>query len=78
MFPFDYIDPVFFVAALAIGLLYTYLTAPKPTLVIRYPTPDNAGKITYRDDADVCYKYKVVPTVCPADSTLIKKVPIQI
>jgi hypothetical protein len=78
MFLFDYIDPVYFVAALAIGLLYTYLTAGKPTLVIRYPTPENAGKITYRDDADVCYKYKVMPVTCPADANLIKKVPIQI
>jgi hypothetical protein len=75
---FNYIDPFYFVVALAVGLLFTYLTAPKPTVIIRYPTPENAGKITYRDDADVCYKYKVVPTDCPADRNLIKEVPIQI
>jgi hypothetical protein len=75
---FDYIDPVYFVAALSVGLFFTYITAPKPTVIIRYPTPDNSGKITYRDDADVCYRYRVIPTACPAARNLIKEVPIQI
>ena len=78
MFPFEYIDPIYFLIAFSIGLLFTYLTAPKPTIVIKYPTPENAGKITYRDDADVCYKYKVLETACPIDSSSIKKMPVQI
>jgi hypothetical protein len=76
MFPFDYIDPVYFVAALFVGLLYTYITAQKPTIIVRYPTPENAGKITYRDEADACYTYKVTPTSCPV-SSMIKQLPIQ-
>ena len=77
MFPFEYIDPFYFLIALAVGLLYTYVTSPKPEIVIKYPSPDNAGKITYVDDAGVCYKYKVVPTSCPYEKTQIKSVPIQ-
>ena len=75
MFP---LDPVYFIVALAIGLFYAYLMAPKPTVVVMYPTPDNAGKITYRDDAGVCYKYRVLETACPVDTNMIKQVPIQI
>ena len=78
MFPFDYIDPVYFFAALVVGLLYTYLTSPKGTVIVRYPTPENAGKITYRDEADACYQYKVSPTNCPSDNTMIKQVPLQL
>jgi hypothetical protein len=78
MFLFDYIDPVYFAAALIIGLLYTYLTSPKNLVVVRYPTPENAGKITYKDAADACYQYQVIPTSCPTNVSLIKQVPIQL
>ena len=69
------IDPFYFCMALAVGLLYTYLTAPKPTVVIKYPTPYNAGKITYVDDAGVCYRYRVNPVDCGNNE--VKSFPIQ-
>ena len=75
MFPFNYIDTFYFLVAFSIGLLFTYLTAPKPTVIIRYPTPENAGKVTYRDDADVCYKYHIKETGCNLDA---KEIPVQI
>ena len=72
----DFIDPFYFLMALCVGLLYTYVTTPPPEVVIKYPTPHNAGKITYVDDAGVCYRYKVLSTSCPSDSLKIKKMPI--
>ena len=76
MFLLEFIDPFYFFTALCVGLLYTYYTAPPPRVVIKYPTPHNAGKITYVDDAGVCYKYKVQESKCPADSQEIKKMEI--
>lgn len=76
MFPFDYIDPFYFLIAFCVGLLYTYVSAPKPQIVVKYPTPFNAGKITYVDDAGVCYRYKVTPKQCPIDTQRIKKMPL--
>lgn len=76
MFPFDHIDPFYFLVSLCVGLLYTYLSAPTPQVVIKYPTPHNAGKITYVDDAGVCYRYKVEATQCPSNIETIKKVPL--
>lgn len=73
----DYIDPLVFLIALCVGLFYTYLATPSPTIVIKYPTPDNAGKITYVDDAGVCYKYHVKEVNCPTDKSKIKVVPVQ-
>lgn len=72
----NFIDPFYFLIALCVGLLYTYVSAPPPHIVVKYPTPYNAGKISYVDDAGVCYKYKVEPKQCPADPTKIKKMPI--
>lgn len=73
MFLLDYLDPVVFLIALCLGLFYTYLTTPYPKVVIKYPTPFNAGQVTYVDDADVCYKYSVQEVTCPSDPKLIKK-----
>ena len=73
MFLLDYIDPLYFMVALCVGLFYTYITAPQPQIVIKYPTPYNAGKITYVDQNDVCYKYQIQKVECPADKTQIKK-----
>ena len=76
MFPLDYIDPYVFTVALCIGLLFVYTTTPAPEIIIKYPTPHNAGKITYVDEAGVCYKYKVTDAACPADQSDIKKMPL--
>lgn len=73
----DYFDPLYFFIALFIGLFYTYLTTPMPEVIIKYPTPENAGKIIYKDKADVCYKYVAKEVSCPADKTQIKKLDIQ-
>jgi hypothetical protein len=71
----DFIYPSYFLIALFIGLLYTYLTAPYPTIIYKYPTPLNAGKITYVDDAGVCYKYKAEIVTCPNDRSKVKSLP---
>lgn len=77
MFPFEYIDPLYFLLALGIGLFYTYITAPQPKIVIKYPTPFNAGKVTYIDNNNVCYKYQIKKTTCPADQSQIKRYEFQ-
>lgn len=77
MFIFDYVDPFILLISLCVGLLYTYLYVPKPSIIIKYPTPFNSDTIKYVDDAGVCYKYKVEKTECPANKAEIKTLPIQ-
>ncbi len=76
-FLFDYIDPFVFLLSLCIGLFYTYITTPYPQLIIKYPTPFNAGKITYVDNNNVCYKYQIEQVNCPEDKSKIKKYQFQ-
>jgi hypothetical protein len=71
-----YINIYWFIGAFIVGLIYTYLTMKQPEQVIQYPTPENAGRITYKDDAGVCYRYKVVEVGCGNPSN-IKNMPIQ-
>ena len=57
MFFLEYINPIIFFVALGLGIFLVYIVNPKPKIVYKYPTPENAAKITYVDDEGVCYKY---------------------
>ena len=74
---FQYIEPLYFLIAFGIGIFISYILAPEPQIVIQYPTPENAGKIIYQDDAGVCYKYRKVDVQCPKDKSKVKKLPLQ-
>ena len=73
----DYINPFVFIIAFCVGIFLTYISTPPPKIVIKYPNPDNVDKVTYKDSADTCYKYKAEKVQCPADKSKIEKVPIQ-
>ena len=66
VFKFNFVA---FIIAFAIGMFYVYIAAPKPKIVIKYPTPYNANKIVYRHDDDICYKYTVDEIKC-SDSAI--------
>ncbi|GAG52960.1 unnamed protein product [marine sediment metagenome] len=76
-FSIMWIDPFWFIVSLGIGLFYVYLTTRTPEIIIKYPTPENAGTIVYHDSNDVCYKYRAVKVDCPINKSLIKQIPIQ-
>lgn len=52
------IKPFYFFVGLFIGFLIMYCLQSKPKVIIREPTLENAGKITYVDDNGVYYKYQ--------------------
>jgi len=65
MFQFtNYIDPLSFFISFAVGLFFVYIYTPKRKVVIQWPTPENAGKIVYRNREDTCYTYKVNEVPC--------------
>jgi len=71
------IHPFYFILAFAIGILYCYLTKPKPTIVVKFPSPTNAGKLVYKHDDESCFKFEASKVECPMDKNLIKPQPIQ-
>ena len=74
---FDKIHPLYFFLAFAIGLMLCYVTNPKPHMVVKFPSPYNAGKVTYQDTNSTCYRYQASKVSCPADKNLIKPQPLQ-
>jgi hypothetical protein len=74
---FKYISFKVFLVSLSIGLLFTYLSTPTPTIIHVYPTPDNASDIEYIDKANNCFKFDANEVKCPSDKSLIKSIPVQ-
>ena len=70
------IDPFWFLASLFLGLFLVYCTTPNPDVIIKYPTPLNADKSIFNDDADNCYKFTTQEVNCK-DFSEINEIPIQ-
>ena len=60
------IRPIYFFVSFAIGLLLVYFVQPSPKVVVKFPTPYNAGHVTYNDSNDSCYKFNATEVACDA------------
>ena len=67
-------DIVTFFVSFMIGILFVCLIESKPEIIVRWPTPDNAGLVTYMDRADNCYKYESAEVECTENA---KHIPLQ-
>ena len=72
----EYINPFSFFIALCFGIFLVYVSTP-PTIVYKYPTPDNAGKLVYKDESDTCYQYKAEEVNCSDYKGNIEETKIQ-
>ena len=74
---FQYISIPLFLISLVIGLVFVYIWGPEVKTIYIYPTPENSGKINYKDKADNCFVYEATEVKCPINPLLIKTIPMQ-
>lgn len=67
-----------FILAFAVGIMYVYFTVPQKKHVVRFPTPYNAGKHIYKDDAGTCFVYKAKEVKCPTNPLKISSQPVHV
>ena len=77
MFLIDKIEPIYFFISLFVGLFLCYILTPTPDIIIKYPTPETAHKLIFKDGANNCYKFISEEVDCPDDEKLINEIPIQ-
>ena len=66
-----------FIISLAFGLFLAYLYQPTPSVVLVYPTPDNAKDLFFKDKANNCYKFDTIEVACPENVEMINNIPMQ-
>lgn len=71
-----FINSITFVITFVISIVVVYFIHPEPTIIYRFPNPDNAGKLTYQNKDKNCYKYEASEVKCPSDPNLILEHPL--
>jgi hypothetical protein len=64
------------IAGILIGIVAILFINPEKSVIYKYPTPENAGKITYKDKNGVCYKYTATQVDCDKNETRLKDFPL--
>jgi hypothetical protein len=74
---FGHIKVFWLITAFAIGMCVCYATNPQPEVVFKFPSPMNAGRVTYKvPNTDSCYKYTSNVVDCPSDEKMVKPQPL--
>lgn len=70
------LNPPVFIIVFIISMIAVYFMHPEPTVIYRFPNPNNAGKLTYQNEDKSCYKYEANQVKCPSDPNLILEHPL--
>ena len=73
----DYISLPVFIISFSLGLFMVYIMGSDLKPIYVYPTPENSGRIQYKDKADNCFVFNAQEVECPTDPSLISTIPIQ-
>lgn len=66
------------IAGIIGGFLLVRLFGIDRPIFYKWPSPDNAGKVKYKDKNGVCYQYASNVVDCSTNKDKIKPYPIQI
>ena len=73
-----YVSIPIFALSFVFGLIAVYIFNQGELRKIHvYPTPENLGKIQYKDGTDTCFEFKQMEVQCPVNDQSLTKIPVQ-
>jgi hypothetical protein len=70
-------NPFIFIGGIVVGIFLVYAIKPDIKSTLKYPHPDNVGKLTYKDNNGICYQYKADKVDCSANKDKQVPYPLQ-
>lgn len=64
------------IAGIVIGIIAFLFVKPQQNVVYKYPTPESAGKVVYKDKNGICYQYKAEAVDCDKNESRMKEFPL--
>jgi hypothetical protein len=65
-----------FILGFVIGIVAVFFIKPEQNSVIKYPTPETANKLIYKDKNGICYKYNAKQLDCDKNEARLKDFPL--
>jgi hypothetical protein len=66
------------IVGLCLGFILLRMYAIDRPIFYKWPSPDNMGKVTYKDKNGICYQYQGDIVDCDANKDKIRPIPLQI
>ncbi len=73
---FHHIRLLPFIFGIVLGIVGILFAKPAQNIIYKYPTPDSAGKIVYKDKNGVCYTYQSTQVDCDKNENRLKEFPL--
>ena len=64
------------ILGIIVGVVGILFIKPEKSVVYKYPTQENAGKVIYKDKNGVCYKYSATTVECDKNESRLKDFPL--
>ena len=64
------------IIGLVIGVIAVLFIKPQQNVIYKYPIPETADKVIYKDKNGICYKYKANKVDCDKNESRLKDFPI--
>lgn len=64
------------ISGIIIGIIAIFFIKPTKNIIHKYPTPETAGKLIYKDKNSVCYKYTAKQADCDKNESRLKDFPL--
>jgi hypothetical protein len=74
---FDHINVLYILLGIAIGIIAQFVVIPEKKVIVKYPEPGKADKMTFRDSNGTCFKFTATEVDCKANEGELNEFPLE-